>query len=209
MGAGPGRAGPERRPAGDPGTVLDVVARFRGGDGGRLPPDVAAVGCSTSCGRRSPSTASSPSRPWRFTSIPKRAARPPSTTVTWRCSSRRCAASIPSSPGRRPGDGAFQWRGHRFGPGDWVLLDLYGTNHDARTWKDPGRFDPERFVGWDGGPFNFIPRAAAASGSTTAARGVDHDRADQAGGADAHRGDALRRAAPGPGGAAVAHAHHA
>ena len=58
----------------------------------------------------------------------------------------------------------FEWRGHRFGRNDWVLLDLYGTNHDPRTWKDPGRFDPERFVGWDGSPFNFIPQGGGDFG---------------------------------------------
>lgn len=40
----------------------------------------------------------------------------------------------------------FDWRGHTFQEGDWVLLDLYGTNHDPRLWQDPERFRPERFV---------------------------------------------------------------
>lgn len=39
----------------------------------------------------------------------------------------------------------FDWRGHRFAAGDWVLLDLYGTNHDPRTWGDPEVFRPARF----------------------------------------------------------------
>ena len=53
---------------------------------------------------------------------------------------------------------AFDWRGHHFVAGSWVLLDLYGTNHDARTWEDPGAFRPERFRQWDGSAFNFIPQ---------------------------------------------------
>jgi fatty-acid peroxygenase len=39
----------------------------------------------------------------------------------------------------------FSLRGHKFQPGDWVLLDLYGTNHHS-TWGDPEHFRPERFL---------------------------------------------------------------
>lgn len=35
--------------------------------------------------------------------------------------------------------------GGRLDTGDWVLLDLYGTNRDARIWEEPDRFVPERF----------------------------------------------------------------
>lgn len=52
----------------------------------------------------------------------------------------------------------FTWRDRRFAIGDWVLLDLYGTNHDARTWEQPHTFRPERFTDWNGSPFNFIPQ---------------------------------------------------
>ena len=51
---------------------------------------------------------------------------------------------------------AFDWRGRRFAKGAWVLLDLYGTNHDARIWGDPEVFRPERFREWDGSAFDFI-----------------------------------------------------
>jgi len=53
---------------------------------------------------------------------------------------------------------AFEWRGHRFEEDDWVLLDLYGTNHDARVWTDPEEFRPERFGLWDKSAYNFIPQ---------------------------------------------------
>lgn len=53
---------------------------------------------------------------------------------------------------------AFEWRGHRFDKGAWVLLDLYGTNHDARLWEQPKRFRPERFAGWQGNPDTLIPQ---------------------------------------------------
>lgn len=50
----------------------------------------------------------------------------------------------------------FTWRGMRFAQGTWVLLDLYGTNHDSRIWGDPEAFRPERFRAWDVSPCNFI-----------------------------------------------------
>ncbi len=37
-----------------------------------------------------------------------------------------------------------------------MLLDLYGTNRDPRSWHEPQRFDPERFAHWNGSAFNFI-----------------------------------------------------
>lgn len=52
----------------------------------------------------------------------------------------------------------FEWNGYRFPEGRRVLLDLYGTNLDARTWERPEEFDPERFRRWDGSPFNFVPQ---------------------------------------------------
>src|SRR5690606_22981050 len=55
---------------------------------------------------------------------------------------------------RRP----FEWHGRRFGEGDWVLLDLYGTNHDPRSWDDPGSFRPDRFRDWSGSAFDLVPQ---------------------------------------------------
>ena len=52
----------------------------------------------------------------------------------------------------------FAWRGYRFPRGRRVLLDLLGTNLDARVWDHPTDFRPERFVGWDGDPFGLIPQ---------------------------------------------------
>jgi len=69
---------------------------------------------------------------------------------------RRFYPFFPSVGGRaRHG---FDWRGTHFPPGTWVLLDLYGTNHDQRIWGDPQAFRPERFRNWDHSPFNFIPQ---------------------------------------------------
>ena len=52
----------------------------------------------------------------------------------------------------------FEWRGHRFRRGDWVLLDLYGTGRDPRLWRDPDRFDPDRFRGRAPGAFDMVPQ---------------------------------------------------
>ena len=52
----------------------------------------------------------------------------------------------------------FEWKGYRFPQRRRVILDLYGTNHDARAWDVPDEFRPERFRQWDESPFNFIPQ---------------------------------------------------
>ncbi|WP_448808992.1 cytochrome P450 [Agromyces bauzanensis] len=60
----------------------------------------------------------------------------------------------------------FRWRGHDFDPGEWVILDLYATNHDRRLWSDRNRFAPERFEGWSGDPNTLVPQGGgdAATG---------------------------------------------
>jgi fatty-acid peroxygenase len=69
---------------------------------------------------------------------------------------RRISPLFPLSAGRvlQP----FEWRGHHVAAGTWMILDLYGTNRDPRSWDDPHVFRPERFRDWDGSPFNFIPQ---------------------------------------------------
>lgn len=52
----------------------------------------------------------------------------------------------------------FEWNGFPFPAGRRVLLDLYGTDRDARTWDDPGAFRPDRFAAWNGDAFTFIPQ---------------------------------------------------
>lgn len=54
----------------------------------------------------------------------------------------------------------FEWGGHSFEADDWVLLDLYGTNHDRRAWADPDRFDPDRFRDRVVSPWELIPQGA-------------------------------------------------
>ncbi|HEX2527986.1 MAG TPA: cytochrome P450 [Geminicoccus sp.] len=54
----------------------------------------------------------------------------------------------------------FEWRGHQFDKGDWVIVDLYGTDHDPREWQDPEAFRPERFRTWNHDPNNLVPQGA-------------------------------------------------
>jgi fatty-acid peroxygenase len=51
----------------------------------------------------------------------------------------------------------LRWQGHRIPRGRLVILDLYGTDHDARSWERPDEFMPERFLSWNGSAFNFVP----------------------------------------------------
>lgn len=53
---------------------------------------------------------------------------------------------------------AFEWRGYRFPEGCRVLLDLYGTNTDSRSWDAPQEFRPERFRDHAENPYDFIPQ---------------------------------------------------
>jgi fatty-acid peroxygenase len=53
---------------------------------------------------------------------------------------------------------SFEWRGHRFLPGDWAMLDIYGTNRDPRAWERPTVFDPDRFLAREPGSFDMIPQ---------------------------------------------------
>jgi fatty-acid peroxygenase len=54
----------------------------------------------------------------------------------------------------------FEWRGHRFRKNDWVLFDLYGSNHDARTWGDPDVLRPERFLEQTFGLYDLVSHGA-------------------------------------------------
>lgn len=54
----------------------------------------------------------------------------------------------------------FTWRNHVFKKKDWVLLDLYGTNHDPRIWTDPQIFRPERFIERKIGPYDLVSHGA-------------------------------------------------
>jgi fatty-acid peroxygenase len=52
----------------------------------------------------------------------------------------------------------IHWRGYRIPADTLLVLDLYGTNHDPRSWSGPDEFRPARFGLWNGSPYNFIPQ---------------------------------------------------
>lgn len=56
----------------------------------------------------------------------------------------------------------FAWRGSRIEVGDWIILDLWATNHDPRSWSAPDHFDPDRFAEWDGDVNALIPQGAGS-----------------------------------------------
>jgi fatty-acid peroxygenase len=61
---------------------------------------------------------------------------------------------------------SFTWRDHQFQKGDWVTLDIYGTNRDRKSWDDADAFRPTRFREWDENHFTFIPQGAGNHDTT-------------------------------------------
>lgn len=54
----------------------------------------------------------------------------------------------------------FSWRNHEFKQNDWVLFDIFGTNHDQRIWGDPEVFRPDRFRERGFGPYDLVSHGA-------------------------------------------------
>jgi len=52
----------------------------------------------------------------------------------------------------------FEWNGFFFPAGVRGMLDVYGTTHDSRIWKEPHSFEPERFRDWESNAYSFIPQ---------------------------------------------------
>ncbi|CAO4167464.1 Cytochrome [Methylorubrum aminovorans] len=57
----------------------------------------------------------------------------------------------------------FTWGSHDFHEGEWVLMDLYGTNHDPRLWHAPDHFDPDRFADETIDAFNLISHGGGSA----------------------------------------------
>ena len=55
-----------------------------------------------------------------------------------------------------------EWKGYRIPNDTNVLLDVYGTDRDEKSWKDADEFKPERFKTWDQSPYNFIPHGGGS-----------------------------------------------
>jgi fatty-acid peroxygenase len=59
-----------------------------------------------------------------------------------------------------------RWQGNDFPAGTWMMLDLYGTNHDSRIWRHPYAFDPTRFRAWDNDSHTLVPQGGGDVRST-------------------------------------------
>lgn len=77
---------------------------------------------------------------------------------------RRTAPFFPATTGIARAD--LDWQGETIRAGTRVVLDLYGTNRDARHWQEPDRFDPARFLDWPGDPYTMVPQGAGEHART-------------------------------------------
>lgn len=69
---------------------------------------------------------------------------------------RRCYPFFPALVARTRLN--FEWNGYLFPEGRRVILDLYGTHHDPRSWPAPDAFRPQRFLESRPDPYSFIPQ---------------------------------------------------
>jgi fatty-acid peroxygenase len=58
------------------------------------------------------------------------------------------------------------WDGHRFRPGDRLLVDLYGTNHHPGLHNHPEAFRTDRGLSWRDPGFSFAPQGAGDHATT-------------------------------------------
>jgi fatty-acid peroxygenase len=70
---------------------------------------------------------------------------------------RRTTPFVPALAARL--DREVTWGGRRVRAGSRLVLDVPGTDHDPRVWRDPARFDPTRFLeGPTPSAFGFVPQ---------------------------------------------------
>lgn len=69
---------------------------------------------------------------------------------------RRTFPFVPALAGRTRQDST--WGGLRLGRGRRVILDVPGTNLDEASYPGAARFDPERFVDREIGPYDYVPQ---------------------------------------------------
>lgn len=56
----------------------------------------------------------------------------------------------------------LRWEAVTIPAGTLLVLDVWGTNHDPRTWRDPGVFDPTRFRVTPVTPYNLVPQGGGS-----------------------------------------------
>jgi fatty-acid peroxygenase len=69
---------------------------------------------------------------------------------------RRTCPFVPALAGRVHSPAEID--GVRLSPGDLLVLDVPGINHDPRLWSDAEEFLPERFAGLMPDPYGFVPQ---------------------------------------------------
>jgi fatty-acid peroxygenase len=69
---------------------------------------------------------------------------------------RRVSPFFPLVAGRAADN--LRWDGRSIPKQTRVLLDLFGTNHDADRWPEPESFDPDRFLEHEPTPYDLIPQ---------------------------------------------------
>ena len=77
---------------------------------------------------------------------------------------RRLYPLFPVLAGRPVADA--RWRGFEIAAGTRKILDLYGTGRHPAARDAPGRFRPERLLGWKGSPWTMIPQGGGAHAET-------------------------------------------
>lgn len=60
----------------------------------------------------------------------------------------------------------YRWGKRVYRRGDWMVLDVVGTNRDPRLWERPDQFLPERFLDREPTAFDYVPHGGgdAATG---------------------------------------------
>lgn len=62
----------------------------------------------------------------------------------------------------------FSWHNYEFKRGTFVLLDIYGTNHDPQIWQHPEQFRPDRFASREENLYDMIPQGGGDPAKGTA-----------------------------------------
>lgn len=147
-----------QRPA-PAGSALALIAQHREADGQPLSPRVAAVELlnvlrpTVAVARFSTFAALALYKQpaWR-----ERLRADPAARVPFAQEVRRFYAFFPFTVARVRE--SFEWHGVAFPRGTRVLLDLYGTNRDPRSWSRPEVFDPTRFLAEQPPEAAFVPQ---------------------------------------------------